>query len=112
MTKTGKGFQTSGSVTSPRHFVYLDRNHLFSYTAQIADGLPQVRRFLDEVAQTKIDSPPEYSRELTSSETIDGNAEGSLGIIKGSAHKASNKVDKKIKSGANQPVSTTLFNCY
>jgi hypothetical protein len=107
MTKTGKGFQTSGNVTSPRHFVYLDRNRLFSYTAQIADGLPQVRRFLDEVAQTKIDSPPEYSRELTNSETIDGNAEGSLGIIKGSAHKASNKVDKKNKKWS-EP--TSIYN--
>ncbi|HEY9828589.1 MAG TPA: hypothetical protein V6D19_24400 [Stenomitos sp.] len=107
MTKSGKGFQTNGNVTSPRHFVYLDRNRLFSYTAQIADGLPQVRRFLDEVAQTKVDTPPEYSRELTKSETINGNAEGSLGIAKVAAQKTSNRADKKHKKWS-EP--TSIYN--
>jgi hypothetical protein len=107
MTKNGKGFQTSGNVTNPRHFVYLDRNRLFSYTAQIADGLPQVRRFLDEVAQTKVDTPPEYSREMTNSEAIDGNAEASIAVLKASGHKGSTKVDKRNKKWS-EP--TSIYN--
>lgn len=63
MNENGNNLLESGNVTNPRHFIYLDRNRLFSYTAQLSDGLPQLRHFLESVSQSNIDNPVEHYTE-------------------------------------------------
>ncbi|MEH2405236.1 hypothetical protein [Nostoc sp.] len=77
MTENGNNLLGSGNVTNLRHFIYLDRNRLFSYTAQVSDGLPQVRHLLESINETNIDNPIEnYTEEVRESSN---EAEGSLG---------------------------------
>lgn len=55
MNEQNGGFIENGSVISPRHFIYLDRSRLFSYTAQLSDGLPHLRSLLESVGHSKLE---------------------------------------------------------
>lgn len=66
-----------GSVINPRHFIYLDRSRLFSYTAQVSDGLPQLRSLLETVSRSVVDTPIErYSEE---NQELLNEVDGSIG---------------------------------
>jgi hypothetical protein len=87
----------SGNDTKLKHFIYLDRSRLNSYTAQISDGLTQIRRLSESINRKDVNNPIEKYQE----ETFEKNssAEGSLGL--NLATKIAGKGDKKqtTKSG-------------
>lgn len=94
MNEQNGGFIENGSVISPRHFIYLDRSRLFSYTAQLSDGLPHLRSFLESVGHSTSDSSIEQYGEEVNEDTGDGEGSGNLGVItvKGKkGHKSSHK---------------------
>ncbi|MGF1981401.1 MAG: hypothetical protein RMY30_038260 [Nostoc sp. CmiSLP01] len=102
MNENGNNLLESGNVTNPRHFIYLDRNRLFSYTAQVSDGLPQLRHLLESVSQSNIDNPVEHYTERV--QEFSNEAEGSLGskgFVGSVAGKRNNKkIQKKsLKEG-------------
>lgn len=87
----------SGNDTRLKHFIYLDRSRLNSYTAQISDGLTQIRRLSETISQRDVNNPIEEYREQTSEKS--SVAEGSIGAS--IAMKVGSKGEKKqtTKSG-------------
>ncbi len=47
----------NGRDTKLKHFIYLDRSRLNSYTAQISDGLTQIRRLSETISQRDVNNP-------------------------------------------------------
>jgi hypothetical protein len=77
MSKTTKDLLKGGNVINPKHFIYLDRSRLFSYTAQFSDGLPQLRHLLESVTKGNIDTDVEqYNEEVRE---VSNEVEGSVG---------------------------------
>ncbi|KAB8316783.1 hypothetical protein SD81_026940 [Tolypothrix campylonemoides VB511288] len=96
MTENGNNLLGSGNVTNPRHFIYLDRNRLFSYTAQVSDGLPQVRHFLESINESTIDNPIENYREEVREFSNEGEGSlGSKGFVGAVTGKRNNKKSQK-----------------
>jgi hypothetical protein len=87
----------SGSDTKLKHFIYLDRSRLNSYTAQISDGLTQIRRLSETISQRDVNNPTEEYGEQTREKS--STAEGSIGA--NIAMKVASKGEKKqtTKSG-------------
>jgi hypothetical protein len=87
----------SGDDTKLKHFIYLDRSRLNSYTSQISDGLTQIRRLSETINRKDTQNPAEEFQEEIREKI--SSAEGSLGntlLVKGSG-----KGEKKqsIKTG-------------
>jgi len=96
MSNQSKGSLESGSVINPRHFIYLDRSRLFSYTAQLSDGLPQLRRLLESASRKAVSSDIEQSREITEETSYDGEVSlGPRAVIGTAAGKRGSKTAKK-----------------
>lgn len=77
MNSPQKALTENGSVTSPRHFIYLDRNRLLSYISQLSDGLPQLRHLMESVAHSTVSTPAErYAEQI---KDLSNEAQGSLG---------------------------------
>jgi hypothetical protein len=87
----------SGNDTKLKHFIYLDRSRLNSYTAQISDGLTQIRRLSETISQRDVSNPIEEYQEQTREKS--SAAEGSIGA--NIAMKVASKGEKKqtTKSG-------------
>jgi hypothetical protein len=87
----------SGNDTKLKHFIYLDRSRLNSYTAQISDGLTQIRRLSETISQRDVNNPIEEYQEQTREKS--STAEGSIGA--NIAMKVGSKGEKKqtTKSG-------------
>ena len=87
----------SGNDTKLKHFIYLDRSRLNSYTAQISDGLTQIRRLSETISQKDVNNPVEEYQEQTREKS--SAAEGSIGA--NIAMKLGSKGEKKqtTKSG-------------
>jgi hypothetical protein len=81
----------SGSDTKLKHFIYLDRSRLHSYTAQISDGLTQIRRLSETIDRKDVDNPPEEYQE--ESHEKNSSSEGSIGL--NTSTKIASKGDKK-----------------
>jgi hypothetical protein len=81
----------SGSDTKLKHFIYLDRSRLHSYTAQISDGLTQIRRLSETINRKDVDNPPEEYQE--ESHEKNSSSEGSIGL--NISTKIASKGDKK-----------------
>ena len=77
MSNPNKNSLKNGSAINPKHFIYLDRNRLFSYASQLSDGLPQLRRFLEMASRKVVDSDIEKYEEAT--EETSGTGEISVG---------------------------------
>ncbi len=87
----------SGNDTKLKHFIYLDRSRLNSYTAQISDGLTQIRRLSETISQRDVNNPiEEYQEQIREKSST---AEGSIGA--NIAMKVGSKGEKKqtTKSG-------------
>jgi hypothetical protein len=87
----------NGNDTRLKHFIYLDRSRLNSYTAQISDGLTQIRRLSETISQRDVSNPIEEYQEQTREKS--SAAEGSIGAS--IAMKVGSKGEKKqtTKSG-------------
>jgi hypothetical protein len=94
----------SGSDTKLKHFIYLDRNRIQSYTSQFFDGLTQIRRLSETINRKDVKNPPEEYQEEAREKTSSG--EGSVGTSL--AFKMTGKGDKKrtIKSGIKSPIGS------
>ncbi|MEH1842898.1 MAG: hypothetical protein V7L20_30210 [Nostoc sp.] len=95
--------ENNGSATSLKHFIYLDRNRLNSYSSQLEDGIIQIRRLTENLGNKTSDVHGERYTEKTEEEARD--IEVSLGpknIMGGVSAKGNDKLTKKegYKEGA------------
>ena len=95
MSNINKQSLTNGNGISPKHFIYLDRSRLFSYTAQFSDGLPQLRHLLDSVNEGNIDTGVEWQKEEV--KEYSNEVEGSVGSKSVVGSVAGKKENKKIQ---------------
>lgn len=95
MNKKNKDLLKGGNVINPKHFIYLDRSRLFSYTAQFSDGLPQLRHLLESVNKGNIDTGVEqYNEEVRE---VSNEVEGSVGAKSIIGSVAGTKEEKKTR---------------
>ncbi|WP_459195265.1 DUF6414 family protein [Nostoc sp. FACHB-892] len=47
--------ENNGSAISLKHFIYLDRNRLNSYSSQLEDGIIQIRRLTENLGNKTAD---------------------------------------------------------
>ncbi|MEH2300593.1 MAG: hypothetical protein V7K88_16725 [Nostoc sp.] len=88
--------ENNGSATSLKHFIYLDRNRLNSYSSQLEDGIIQIRRLTENLGNKTADVHGEKYTEKTEEEARD--IEVSLGpknIMGGVSAKGNDKSTKK-----------------
>lgn len=95
--------ENNGSATSLKHFIYLDRNRLNSYSSQLEDGIIQIRRLTENLGNKTADVHGERYTEKTEEEGRD--IEFSLGpknLMGGVSGKGNDKITKKegYKEGA------------
>ncbi|MEH2386141.1 MAG: hypothetical protein V7K14_10260 [Nostoc sp.] len=95
--------ENNGSATSLKHFIYLDRNRLNSYSSQLEDGIIQLRRLTENLGNKTADVHGEKYTEKTEEKARD--IEVSLGpknIMGGVSAKGNDKLTKKegYKEGA------------
>ncbi|MHC5741278.1 MAG: DUF6414 family protein [Nostoc sp.] len=63
--------EKNGSATSLKHFIYLDRNRLNSYSSQLDDGIIQLRRLTENLGNKTADVHGEKYTEKTEEEARD-----------------------------------------
>lgn len=90
MSELEKSSQKNGSDINLRHFIYLDRTRLTSYSSQLSDGIIQLRRLTENRGNRFVDNPSERVRESFRETTTDG--EVKLGFAAG---KKTNKRNSK-----------------
>ncbi|MDZ7958197.1 MAG: hypothetical protein RMY34_09900 [Aulosira sp. DedQUE10] len=95
--------ENNGSAISLKHFIYLDRNRLNSYSSQLDDGIIQIRRLTENIGNKITDVHDERYTEKTEEESRD--IEFSLGpknFMGGISGKGNDKISKKegYKEGA------------
>ena len=95
MSKTNKDLVEGGNDINPKHFIYLDRSRLFSYTAQLSDGLPQLRHLLESVNKENINTGVEQYKEEV--KEVSNEVEGSVGAKSILGSVAGTKEEKKTK---------------
>ena len=65
MKKQNKNLLPDGNVVNLKHFIYLDRDRLASYSSQLSDGIVQLRRLTENIGNRSVDSPVEqYAEEI------------------------------------------------
>lgn len=65
MKKQNKNLLPDGNVVNLKHFIYLDRDRLSSYSSQFSDGIIQLRRLTENIGNRSVDSPVEqYAEEI------------------------------------------------
>ncbi len=65
MKKQNKNLLPDGNVVNLKHFIYLDRDRLASYSSQLSDGIVQLRRLTENMGSRSVDSPvEEYAEEI------------------------------------------------
>jgi hypothetical protein len=63
--KQNKNLLPDGNVVNLKHFIYLDRDRLTSYSSQFSDGIIQLRRLTENIGNRSVDSPVEqYAEEI------------------------------------------------
>jgi hypothetical protein len=63
--KQNKNLLPDGNVVNLKHFIYLDRDRLTSYSSQFSDGIVQLRRLTENIGNRSVDSPVEqYAEEI------------------------------------------------
>lgn len=93
MSKINKDLLTGGKGINPKHFIYLDRSRLFSYTAQFSDGLPQLRHLLESVNKGNLSTDTEqYNEEV---KEVSNAVEASVGAKSVVGSVAGTKEEKK-----------------
>lgn len=90
MSELEKSSQKNGSDINLRHFIYLDRTRLTSYSSQLSDGIIQLRRLTENRGTRLVDNPSERVRESFRETATDG--EVKLGLAAG---KKTNKRNSK-----------------
>ncbi|MEH2238127.1 DUF6414 family protein [Nostoc sp.] len=60
--------ENNGSAISLKHFIYLDRNRLNSYSSQLEDGIIQIRRLTENLGNKTADVHGERYTEKTEEE--------------------------------------------
>lgn len=78
MNNAEKALTGSGGVTSLKHFVYLDRERLISYMAQLSDGVTLLRRFLEGDGRKSVETPIEHYGSETQETSTE--LEGNIGL--------------------------------
>jgi hypothetical protein len=78
MSEEENNYSDAGSATSPKHFIYLDRGRLLSYTSQMMDGLTQLRHLFELTSERVVDTPGEKEVEYESNKTGEGG--GGFGV--------------------------------
>ncbi|KJH70264.1 hypothetical protein [Aliterella atlantica] len=105
MSKTNKDLLKGGNGINPKHFIYLDRSRLFSYTAQFSDGLPQLRHLLESVNKEDINSGLEqYNEEVRE---ISNEVEGSVGAKSIVGSVTGTKEEKKTQKRSTKDAGAT-----
>lgn len=105
MSKTNKNLVEDGNGINPKHFIYLDRSRLFSYTAQFSDGLPQLRHLLESVNKENINSGLEQYKEEVRENSNE--VEGSFGAKSILGSVAGTREEKKTQKRSTKDVGTT-----
>lgn len=105
MSKINKYLLKGGNVINPKHFIYLDRSRLFSYTAQFSDGLPQVRHLLDSVIKGNINTDVEKYKE--EAREVSNEVEASVGAKSIVGSVAGTKEEKKTQKRSIKDAGTT-----
>jgi hypothetical protein len=90
VSKLEKSLLKNGSDINLRHFIYLDRTRLTSYSSQLSDGVIQLRRLTENKGNRLVDNPSERVRESFREIATDG--EVKLGFAAG---KKTNKRNSK-----------------
>ncbi len=90
MSELEKSSPKNGSDINLRHFIYLDRTRLTSYSSQLSDGIIQLRRLTENRGNRLVDNPSERVRESFRETATDG--EVKLGFAAG---KKTNKRNSK-----------------
>ncbi|MDZ8106587.1 MAG: hypothetical protein RM338_13345 [Nostoc sp. DedQUE12a] len=88
--------ENNGSATNLKHFIYLDRNRLNSYSSQLEDGIIQIRRLTENLGNKSTDVNGERYTEKTEEEARD--IEFSLGpknFMGGVSGKGNDKITKR-----------------
>ena len=102
-----KNLEKNGSDISLKHFIYLDRKRLDSYSSQLLDGIVQIRRITENAGAKTTDSPNQQYTEHTEENGREG--EISLGpktYAGGFSAKGASKTTKK--TGVKQGGQTTI----
>ena len=82
MTSEEKELPGNGTLTSLKHFIYLDRNRLQSYTSQMLDGIIQLRQLNETIRESSTDTPEIESGTETTESFKEGGSGGSIKIAK------------------------------
>ena len=106
MSKREKGFSENGNGIKPKHFIYLDRNRLFSYVSQLSDGLPTVRNLLDAIGDSATETPTEIEKRGIIEESGEGNVKGSLAAVQAGGKKSRKKEKTKAVRKTDGPTKT------
>jgi hypothetical protein len=105
MSKINKDLLKGGNDINPKHFIYLDRSRLFSYTAQFSDGLPQLRHLLESVNKGNINTDVEQYKEEV--REVSNEVEGSVGAKSFVGSVAGTKEEKKTQKRSIKNAGTT-----
>lgn len=105
MNKINKDLLKSGNGINPKHFIYLDRSRLFSYTAQFSDGLPQLRHLLESVNKGNINTGIEQYKEEV--REVSNEVEGSVGAKSIVGSVSGTKEEKKTRKRSIKDAGTT-----
>ncbi len=81
MTREEKELPGNGTLTSLKHFIYLDRNRLQSYTSQMLDGITQLRQLNETIRESSTDTPVIESGTETTESFKEGESGGSIKIV-------------------------------
>lgn len=101
MSNVEEGLTESGGVTSLKHFVYLDRERLISYTAQLSDGVTLLRRFLEGDGRKSVETPIEYygSQTQETATELEGNVGFKVAVGASSTRSGKKTTTKGFKDG-------------
>ena len=100
MKKQSKNLLPDGNVVNLKHFIYLDRDRLTSYSSQFSDGIVQLRRLTENIGNRSVDSPVEqYAEEIiekdNETELSFGPKAHAVGVSVKNLNKNTNKVGFK-----------------
>lgn len=103
MNKKKREYSTSGKTFNteenkqlhPRHFIYLDRNRLFSYISQMSNGLPTVKSLLRSASESSTTTPDSYEKKESSETSTKATGELNVSILKGSGSEDNKEITEE-----------------
>lgn len=104
MTELENNLAESGEGTSLKHFIYLDRSRITSYSSQLLDGIVQLRRLTESEGNRSAQSSDEEYTEEVEEDGKEGEVSiGPKNYAGGMSGKSVNKLTKRkgFKKGAN-----------